>query len=334
MRSSDESSVVAIACGAGGSTCSNNAPETENRASSSAGATRDQPFKVQCVVPLYYPSQSVWERWIRWAPNVDCLMLFDNTPSAKDQPSPTGELPGNVTYATAGTNRGVATAFNQAALLAKHEKCTHLLTFDQDSEPAVDFVATLYGALTAEEWVQTGLVGPQHTREDIALMARAGATPVEWLMSSGCLVNLEAWRAVGGYNEQFFMDHVDTDFCLKLRRAGYRVMLCNSVVMPHRLGASRVHVFFGWRFLVNHHPPARRYTMARNTISLCRLHGGNFPGLRYRQMRDMTGLAVKILLFEPRKRVQLSALLHGLWDGFRERQVEATALDGPNHPEM
>jgi hypothetical protein len=29
MRSSDESSVVAIACGAGGSTCSNNAPETE-----------------------------------------------------------------------------------------------------------------------------------------------------------------------------------------------------------------------------------------------------------------------------------------------------------------
>jgi rhamnosyltransferase len=209
--------------------------------------------------------------------------------------------------------------------------CTHILTLDQDSVPPPDLAVTLFRSLPSAEWLRTGLVGPQHAREDIRLDERVGTAPVEGLLGSGCLVNLDAWRAVGGYNEQFFMDHVDSDFCLRLRRAGYQIVCCNQVVMPHRLGASRVHVLLGRRFLVNHHPPARRYTMARNTVGLCCLYGRDFPGLRRRQARELTGLAIKILLFERRKGAQLIAIIRGLWDGFRGRQsLEQAHADSPH----
>ena len=280
-------------------------------------AVADDAFRVLAVVPLYYPPPEVWERWIGWAAGVDRLLLFDNTPAASGSTAFRPALPGNVTYVAAGTNCGVAAAFNAAARMAGSERCTHLLTLDQDSEPPADLAAALYRSLPPAEWERTGLVGPQHTREDIRLAEQAGTAPVEGLMSSGCLVNLAAWRAVGGYNEQFFMDHVDSDFCLRLRRADYRVVICNRVVMPHCLGNARVHVMLGRRFLVNHHPPARRYTMARNTVGLCRLYGDDFPGLRARKARELLGITVKVLLFERRKCAQLASILRGLRDGFR-----------------
>lgn len=308
-------------------------PEKEEAASSPCGPTRERPFSVLCVVPLYYPSPAVWKRWLNWASSVDRLLLYDNTPTTPREatrfpPSP----PGNVTYFAAGANRGVAAAFNAAARLAERERCTHLLTFDQDSEPSADLATTLCSALSSAEWSRTGLAGPQHAREDDGLTEHAGNTPVEGLMSSGCLVNLDAWRAVGGYNEQFFMDHVDTDFCLRLRRAGYQIIRCNRVVMPHRLGASRVHVLLGRRFLVTHHPPGRRYTMARHTVDLCRLYGRDFPGLRRGQTRELAGTVIKILLFERRKGAQLFAILHGLWDGFRSRPTEVEAPEAFSDP--
>ena len=300
-------------------------------ASAPAEAICGRPFRVLAVVPLYYPSSAIWARWSDWAAGVDRLLLFDNTPDAREPAAWCPAPSGNVTYVAAGGNRGVAAAFNAAARMAARGDFTHILTLDQDSVPPPDLAITLFHSLPSAEWLRTGLVGPQHAREDIRLVERASATPVERLMSSGCLVNLDAWRAVGGYNEQFFMDHVDSDFCLRLRRAGYQIVCCNQVVMPHRLGASRVHVLLGRRFLVNHHPPARRYTMARNTVGLCCLYGRDFPGLRRRQTRELTGLAIKILLFERRKGAQLIAIIRGLWDGFRGRQsLEQAHADSPH----
>jgi rhamnosyltransferase len=300
-------------------------------ASAPAEAICGRPFRVLAVVPLYYPSSAIWARWSDWAAGVDRLLLFDNTPDAREPAAWCPAPSGNVTYVAAGGNRGVAAAFNAAARMAARGDFTHILTLDQDSVPPPDLAITLFHSLPSAEWLRTGLVGPQHAREDIRLVERASATPVERLMSSGCLVNLDAWRAVGGYNEQFFMDHVDSDFCLRLRRAGYRIVCCHQVVMPHRLGASRVHVLLGRRFLVNHHPPARRYTMARNTVGLCSLYGRNFPGLRRRQTRELAGLAIKILLFERRKGAQLIAILRGLWDGFRGRQSLERVHAGSPH---
>ena len=299
--------------------------------SASSDQTRELTFRVLAVVPLYHPSQAIWERWIRWAAGIDRLLLFDNTPEAREPAAYCPAPSGNVTYVAAGGNCGVAAAFNAAARMAARGDCTHILTLDQDSVPPPDLAVTLFRSLPSAEWLRTGLVGPQHAREDIHLSERVDTAPVEGLMSSGCLVNLDAWRAVGGYNEQFFMDHVDSDFCLRLRRAGYQIVCCNQVVMPHRLGASRVHVLLGRRFLVNHHPPARRYTMARNTVGLCSLYGRNFPGLRRRQTRELAGLAIKILLFERRKGAQLIAILRGLWDGFRGRQSLERVHAGSPH---
>lgn len=274
------------------------------------------------VVPLCRPSPATLRRWIAWAGQVDRLLLFDNTPRPPGEP-PAAEIAGggppNLTWVAEGANRGVAHAYNHAARMAQAENCTHLLTLDQDSEPPDGMAEKLHGALSAAEWRRTGLIGPLHVETAAGQRPQETVSFVDGLMSSGNLVNLAAWKIAGGYNEDLFVDHVDTDFCLRLRLAGFRIARHNGLPMPHRLGASRTHSFLGRQVVVSHHPPVRRYLMARNTVALVRAHGRRVPGLRSRQTRELLATACKVLLFERRKGAQMLAILRGLRDGLARR---------------
>jgi GT2 family glycosyltransferase len=52
------------------------------------------------------------------------------------------------------------------------------------------------------------------------------------------LVRKEAWEEAGGFDETFFMYSEETDLCLRLRRLGWRIVLCPTSVFVHLGGAS------------------------------------------------------------------------------------------------
>jgi GT2 family glycosyltransferase len=58
----------------------------------------------------------------------------------------------------------------------------------------------------------------------------------DWVSGAFWLVPSEAWRAVGGLDERFRMYCEDTDFCLRLQLAGYRLERADAVA---RHGAER-----------------------------------------------------------------------------------------------
>jgi rhamnosyltransferase len=166
-------------------------------------------------------------------------------------------------------NRGLAAAQNQGIELARAEGATHVLLLDQDSLPFPGMAASLLRALEAHRarGAKVACVGPR-LRCYGAFCRPRGECDV--LISSGSLIPIEVLDAVGGMEEAFFIDQIDTEWCLRARARGYRVFGVREAVLDHRPGESMRWIWLGgWRRLIRH-PPFRYYTIFRNTLVLCR----------------------------------------------------------------
>ena len=82
---------------------------------------------------------------------------------------------------------------------------------------------------------------PLSRREVLADASTATPQDVDWVAGSCMAVNAEAFRSVGGMDEQFFLYWEDADLCKRLKEAGWRTVYLPSAVVVHDVGASRRH---------------------------------------------------------------------------------------------
>ena len=67
------------------------------------------------------------------------------------------------------------------------------------------------------------------------LQFELGAAPVrpDWVAGMFLLLRRDAFAAVGGLDERFTLYYEDVDLCVRLRKAGYDVVLCPSATVIH-----------------------------------------------------------------------------------------------------
>ncbi|MDO5024998.1 MAG: glycosyltransferase family 2 protein [Trueperella sp.] len=181
-------------------------------------------------------------------------------------------------------NTGIAHAQNVGIQRAIELGATHVLLSDQDSAPAPDMVAQLLPSVADP---QVGAAGPYIAEnkpggDELVYVSRKWgprrasstelATPevtAAFLLASGCLIPVPVLQIVGLMNEGYFIDHVDLEWGLRARRAGYRLVVNTRAILHHSLGDSTVHLP-GRPQPVHVHSPIRCYYLARNTIHLIR----------------------------------------------------------------
>jgi GT2 family glycosyltransferase len=67
-------------------------------------------------------------------------------------------------------------------------------------------------------------------------------TVVDWVSGACMMVRREAFDAVAGMDEKFFMYWEDADFCARVKRAGWQTVYNPLVEVVHLTGRSSVHV--------------------------------------------------------------------------------------------
>ena len=156
-----------------------------------------------------------------------------------------------------------------------------MLLMDHDSMPAQNMVAQLIRAL--EAWPHEGAVGPHYTdarrsKNKSPFVRTVGlrriwlncsddgeAVEVDHLIASGCLIPMGVLDHVGAMREDFFIDFVDVEWCLRARHAGYRMYGVCAAHLEHQLGDKPVR-FLGREYLT--HSPQRHYFHTRNAMLL------------------------------------------------------------------
>jgi rhamnosyltransferase len=174
-----------------------------------------------------------------------------------------------------GANVGVAEAFNICALKAGAAGNARLLLLDQDSNVSPDMVEALAARLDAlaAAGERVAVIGPRIVSPSDfkapryfprpGRAARAGATPVQYLISSGSLIELSALREIGSFRADFFIDAIDTEWCFRAWARGVSCWVADDVSMVHRIGAGVVRVH-GFGNATPRQPDFRLYAYVRN----------------------------------------------------------------------
>jgi len=82
---------------------------------------------------------------------------------------------------------------------------------------------------------------PLSRRDVLADATTATPREVDWVAGSCMAVRAEAFRQVGGMDEQFFLYWEDADLCKRLGAVGWRTVYLPSAVVVHGVGRSRRH---------------------------------------------------------------------------------------------
>lgn len=240
-----------------------------------------------------------------------------------------------------GTNLGVGAALNVAVQRAIQLGFSWVATFDQDSLASPVFIAEMLRAYTEYPGRENvALIAPQYREKISGLFHQEPTRNVQeriltTSMMSGNLVRTDVIAEVGYYNEDFFIDYIDHEFCLRLARRGFRVLECPRAVLQHNLGRISQKKLMGITLTTTNHSPLRRYYNARNRIFVYRSYVRAVPGWVARDVKSFLVETAKILLIEQDRGAKLRSVARGVWHGLigvRGRAPrahrEVNALDG------
>lgn len=216
-------------------------------------------------------------------------------------------------------NIGIAAALNLGLRCADEASYAWAVTFDQDSEPIEGFTEAMIASVRTLK-TRKFLLGANYVDVHRGRLAhRAGSRgtrPVRrtTLITSGMLLPVSFALAIGGFREDFFIDSVDHEFCLRAADHGAGLFVTREPLMQHSIGAPVDGVRWA-RALSSAHLPARKYFIARNALWTVRLHASHHPLWSLRQFVRIVAEAVGILLFETGRCIKIAALLRGIKDG-------------------
>lgn len=224
-------------------------------------------------------------------------------------------------------NAGLARAINQLCNAARQTGFEWLVLFDQDSDVPPDFrarFARLFSALADPPALlaanyRTELCGEEFAGYRLGGKAAIGEQVTD--LNAGSLINLGIHRELGGHCEALFVDHVDHEYCLRLRRHGYPVLATREALFTHEVGNIVCGRRFGRVWQSGGHSPARRREATEALIRVIKSYWRDEPGWCARMLFfELPRSVVAMLVLERQRLTKLTALAAGLVRGiFRSK---------------
>jgi rhamnosyltransferase len=246
------------------------------------------------VIVTFYPDADLDHRVQAIAREVDRLLVVDNSADA----SVTVKLRETValyggSLVAMPTNVGLGRALNYAFSQVAADGYEWAVAFDQDSTPQAGFTAALHKAAAAHSgaavvganWFDEARPGTpsRHLHAGVfPLFFRRGPaeqdlSDITCVITSGTLFDLRVWRTLGGFDERLFLDLVDTEYCLRARRADYQITVAAAARMTHRRGSKQPVRLLGRTWWPAFMPPSRLYYLFRNRVRVTARHGRSTP---------------------------------------------------------
>ncbi len=269
-------------------------------------------IKLAGVVVLYQPDDGIKENIESYLSSLKKLYVIDNSPNSDNKK----KLPNSkkLVYISYGENKGVAYALNDAAKRAIADDFEWLLTMDQDSKFVNTKIKKMLEYLEKNNTDKLGLICPWHIiNTGVKKPKEKIDHPLE-VMTSGNIINLSAFKVVGGFKEWLFIDCIDIEYCMNLHVHNYDIARLNEIELLHHLGDICVKHHFHRDFVCSNHNYIRRYYMVRNTFYVCSLYKEYFPDYCSFLKRGLRGQLMNIILFEKDKYRKVRNMYRGYRD--------------------
>ena len=219
---------------------------------------------------------------------------------------------------------------------AKLLDANFVVLLDQDSLPKDDMVEKLMQDLKlARSTHHVAATGPYYSDPrgarmipfwNIGFPKNNASTPVcganyvstDFLITSGCLIAMDAIEDIGEMCDYLFIDNVDLEWCFRAKSKGWSLIGSYSTELIHQLGDDHIRMPSFMRLIgketVVRHSATRLYYFMRNRILLLKMP--HVP-LTWK-LQDVIRIPAKFVLASmvaESKREAMYAMLQGCWHG-------------------
>jgi rhamnosyltransferase len=284
------------------------------------------------IVVAFHPTPEHLDNVLKVRQQVTRLVVVDNGSSTEALAPFRGASQSTAFHLIEnGENLGVAAALNIGIRWAESGGCNWVICFDQDSTVCDGLVETMLAAFDADvDRDRIGTLAPIYIDKlsgQEMPVERSSKGQILTVSTSGSMIPTSVFLRCGYFREDFFIDQIDYEFCLRIIGAGYRIVQCNEARLVHSLGERKDYAFGNKHVLTStHHSAKRRYYIIRNRVVLFSLYGAKFPAYCFNLFTLSLKDTVKILLVERDKFEKLRSSLRGLADGLLGRMGKRVEL--------
>jgi rhamnosyltransferase len=282
------------------------------------------------IFVLYHPSETFLDNLAKARSVCSCIVAVDNSPDADVQLRENLRAQGM--HVIFNRNRGgLAGAYNRGAefLLARNIDVIFLL--DQDTNIDTAFFDNMMQAASGLG-TDTFLMGPKIYEINLKKCMpvfppdkrfpkpvrmndqHAGLFPTMCVISSGSAISAAAYRKLGHFREDYFIECVDVEYSMRAASRNVQVLMNAAVTIHQTTGQIERH----GRLFTTNHAAWRRYYGARNTVHCLRLYRNRWS-LHWLIEPLVLYWSFCVLLFDSDKLKKITAIACGYLDGVRGR---------------
>ncbi|MCT1191521.1 glycosyltransferase [Lactococcus lactis] len=240
---------------------------------------------------------------------VDYTILVDNgSKNILDIKKLMNDFP-NINLIELGDNKGIAFALNKIGQYAVEYEFDYFITLDQDSVVMKNLVKEYKKYLNLPFMGQlTNYIEDRNNPIDRSkiILKENGA------ITSSALMPTDVYKSGIKYDDDLFIDKVDFDINIQLKKAGFKSYQIPYVGLLHEVGNQTQHSFLGLKVMTYNHSAMRRYFISRNSIYLIKKYGFREAGGFL--IGDVSRF-IKTILYEKDKIKKNKASIKGLRDG-------------------
>jgi rhamnosyltransferase len=278
------------------------------------------------IFVLYHPTKEFLQNLAKARAACKNLVAVDNSPDADPQLHTCLREQG--IHVIFNRNKGgLAGAYNRGAEALLAQQCDVIFLMDQDSDIEPSFFKSMMDACVSLG-TDTFLMGPKiyeiNLKKCMAVFQPGkhlpkrlhiddeteGLFPSLCIISSGSAISASAYRKLGAFREDYFIEYIDIEYSLRAVSQNVPVYMNAAVTMRQTTGQIERH---GKGFTTNHQA-WRRYYGARNAVHCLYTHRATW-GLHWVSAVLAIHQAICVLRYEPEKPRKITAILCGYADG-------------------
>lgn len=249
------------------------------------------------------------------SPQVDRIILFDNGSKNIDEIIEFLDKK-NITYdlLKSEKNFGIAYALNRICEFAKSKEYNWILTLDQDTVISDNLINQYKKYVNLPNVGQLSCVYRDRNSKKVKDAIDKRVTEVKECITSGALLNLDALKTVGGFDENMFIDYVDFDLCYALRKENFKTYRINYIGMLHEIGHITTVNFFLKKIEIFNQSSFRHYYRCRNFFLFSKRYKiYSSRKAIYIQLKEL----IKVILYENNKLSKTKIMIKGIHDGMK-----------------
>ena len=257
------------------------------------------------------------------------VAVIDNGSSDGSPEAVAAAFPG-VEQVLVAVNEGPAAGVNAGLRWALARDFDYVLVLNNDIEVAPDMLDRLVEVAESDETI--GCVGPKclyYGNRDVLWSAggrvRFGESvtrergmgerdagqfdrteDVDYVNGCAMLMRRRVPEKIGLWDPQYFLSVEDADWCLRMRRAGYRCVYAHRAVLWHMVSET-----------VGNYVPARTFHTGRSTALFVRRYASPLQWLRFAALLALAIPAAYLRELPKGNQAAAVAKLRGVWAGLR-----------------